>query len=92
VVGHPRLFCKGKALKRIPLAKRLERADVLYVRAEARDVEAAKMAGVKVAAVAWVFQTADLLGSCAPDQLVTTPAALLELLDGGEVGRAAWLT
>jgi phosphoglycolate phosphatase len=89
VVGYPRLFGKGKALKRILRAERLGHADVLYVGDESRDIEAAKKAGVKVAAAAWGFHTADVLRSCAPDHIVTTPAALLDLLDRGQTNRVA---
>ena len=55
VVGYPKLFGKGKALRRILRAERLQKSDVLYVGDEVRDVEAAKKAGVAVAALiaAW---------------------------------------
>ena len=80
VVGYPRLFGKGKALKRIIRAEHLERADVLYIGDELRDVEAAKKAGVAVAAVTWGFHTADLLRTGAPDIVVSKPNELVELV------------
>lgn len=67
VVGYPRLFGKGKALKRIVRAERVERAEVLYVGDEVRDIEAAQRAGVKVAAATWGFHAADLLRAAGPD-------------------------
>ena len=84
VVGYPRLFGKGKALKRILRAERLTRADVLYIGDELRDVEAAKKAGVKVAAVAWGFHTAELLRSGGPDYVVRDVSELMGVVDQNE--------
>jgi len=83
VVGYPRLFGKGKALKRILRAEKLSRQEVLYIGDELRDVEAAKKAGVKVAAVTWGFHTAELLRSGAPDFVVNEAAELMELVGAG---------
>ena len=80
VVGYPRLFGKGKALKRILRAERLDGSDVLYIGDELRDVEAAKKVGVKVAAVTWGFQTADLLRTGEPDYVVSDTDELLGLV------------
>jgi phosphoglycolate phosphatase len=80
VVGYPRLFGKAKALKRILRAERLVRSDVLYVGDELRDVEAARKAGVCVAAVTWGFHTPELLRSGAPDYVVSDANELLGLV------------
>ena len=80
VVGYPRLFGKGKALKRIIRAERLERSDVLYIGDELRDVEAAKKAGVKVVAVTWGFHTAALLRTGTPDYVVDDASELMRLV------------
>src|SRR5262249_24372982 len=45
VVGYPRLFGKGKALRRILRAEKLDRSAVLYVGDEGRGVEAAQRGG-----------------------------------------------
>ncbi len=90
VVGYPRLFGKGKALKRIIRAERLAGEDVLYIGDELRDVEAAKKAGVKVAAVTWGFHTAELLRTGSPDFVVNNAKELLgliELASGRPVGQ-----
>ena len=79
VVGYPKLFGKGKALKRILRAERLHRDEVLYVGDELRDVEAAKKAGVKVAAVTWGFHTAELLRGASPDYVVNDASELIGL-------------
>jgi phosphoglycolate phosphatase len=82
VVGYPRLFGKGKALRRILRAERLARSEVLYVGDEVRDVEAAKRAGVAVAAVTWGFHAEALLRASGADHVVTDPRQLLELVTG----------
>src|SRR5262245_14827084 len=56
VWGYPKLFGKGKALRRIVRRERLAREDVLYVGDELRDVDAARKARVTSAAVTWGFQ------------------------------------
>ncbi len=83
VVGYPKLFGKGKALRRIVRAERLEKSDVLYVGDEVRDVEAARKAGVAVAAVTWGFHTETILRASQPDYVVGEPARLMSLASGG---------
>ncbi|MDB5312695.1 MAG: ppaX 2 [Gemmataceae bacterium] len=80
VIGYPRLFGKAKALRRILRAERLARADVLYVGDEGRDVEAARKAGVAVAAVTWGFHAEAVLRASGPDHVVTEPRQLLDLV------------
>jgi phosphoglycolate phosphatase len=81
VVGYPRLFGKAKALRRILRAEQLARPDVLYVGDEVRDVEAAKRAGVAVAAVTWGVHAEPLLRTATPDHMITTPQELLDLVE-----------
>lgn len=80
VVGYPKLFGKGKALRRILKAERTSPDDTLYVGDEVRDVEAAKRAKVAVAAVTWGFHTAELLRENGADHVVTDPRQLVELV------------
>jgi phosphoglycolate phosphatase len=89
VVGYPRLFGKGKALKRILRAERLTRSELLYIGDELRDVEAAKKAGVRVAAVTWGFQKTELLRTGTPDYLVSDPNELVNLVGMRSVGGTA---
>lgn len=80
VLGYPRLFGKGKALRRILKAEKLAAGDALYVGDETRDIEAAKKAGVAVAAVTWGFQAEAVLRESDPDHVLTEPGQLLDLL------------
>ena len=79
VVGHPQLFGKARALRRIRRRQKVERADMVYVGDETRDVEAAKRAGVGAAAVAWGYHTPELLGRLNPTVLVREPHELVGL-------------
>jgi phosphoglycolate phosphatase len=105
VVGYPRLFGKGKALRRvvraeggggswrrlreIPAAERLDRGEVLYVGDEVRDIDAARKAGVKAAAVTWGFHTAEFLRTAKPDFVVSDARELLELVKASASRSAA---
>jgi phosphoglycolate phosphatase len=80
VTGYPRLFGKARALTKMLRQKNLRGADVLYVGDEVRDVEAARQAGVDVAAVAWGFNDTDRLRQAGPSFLVSEPADLLPLV------------
>lgn len=80
VVGYPKLFGKAKALRRILKAERADRADVLYVGDELRDVEAALKARVAVAAVTWGFHAEGLLAGAGPTYLVREPEELAGLV------------
>ena len=82
VVGYPKLFGKGKALRRILKAEQIGAADVLYVGDEVRDVEAAQSAGVAVAAATWGFHAEPLLRASRPDFVIATPGELSALVAG----------
>ncbi|MFO0824260.1 MAG: HAD-IA family hydrolase [Gemmataceae bacterium] len=82
VVGYPKLFGKGKALRRILRTERLEKSDVLYVGDEVRDVEAARKAGIAVVAATWGFHAESILRDSRPDHLIAEPAQLAELVMG----------
>jgi HAD superfamily hydrolase (TIGR01549 family) len=83
VVGYPKLFGKGRALRRIVRAERIERPDVLYVGDEMRDIEAARKAGVASAAVTWGFHAEPLLRTSEPNYIVNDPAKLPEVVRTG---------
>lgn len=80
VVGCPRLFGKGRALRRLLRADGADRRGVLYVGDEVRDLEAAKKAGVAAAAVTWGFHAEPVLRAANPDYVVHGPAELLLLV------------
>jgi len=65
------LFGKHHKLKRY--------APDWYIGDETRDIDAARKAGCKSAAVTWGFESSQLLSSAHPDILLTTPSQLLTL-------------
>jgi phosphoglycolate phosphatase len=81
VVGHRRLLGKGRALRRFLRSQCLPKGDVLYVGDEVRDIEAARQAGVDVAAVAWGANTRELLLNHRPDYLIESPGQLATMLE-----------
>lgn len=80
VVGYPKVFGKARALRRILKAEQIGTTELLYVGDEVRDVEAARKAGVRVAAVTWGYHTEAVLRASQPDHILTDPARLLELV------------
>ena len=81
VVGYSRLLGKARGIRRLLRARGVDRSRVVYVGDEVRDIEAARQAGVAVAAVTWGFNAADLLARHAPDFLIERPDQVLGLLD-----------
>jgi phosphoglycolate phosphatase len=80
VVGYSRLLGKARPIRRLLRAARLTVRDVLYVGDEVRDIEAARQAGVAVAAVTWGFNAKGLLARHEPDHLIEHPEELLRVL------------
>ncbi|MGL6096548.1 MAG: HAD-IA family hydrolase [Fimbriiglobus sp.] len=79
VVGYPKLFGKAKALRKILKTERLDRADVLFVGDELRDIEAGRRARVATAAVTWGFHAEKLLAASGAPFVLRRPADLLAL-------------
>jgi phosphoglycolate phosphatase len=75
------LTFQGKHKKIIKLMKKLNYfpEDTIYVGDEARDVAAAKRAGIKSIAVTWGYDGKELLKSAKPDLLLSKPVDLLSL-------------
>ena len=80
VHGSIGLFSKAKILKSIATRSHVSTRDAWYVGDEARDIHAAKKAGIRVAAVTWGYQHVELLEKLEPTALATTPEELLEIV------------
>ena len=76
------LFGKAARFRRVLERTGLPGADALCVGDEVRDAEAAAAAGIRFAAVAWGYNTADALLVCHPAALFATPADLADRLAG----------
>ncbi|MEM9367791.1 MAG: HAD-IA family hydrolase [Planctomycetota bacterium] len=77
VTGYSRLFGKEKPLRKQVEASNLPPERLLYVGDEVRDIEAARAAGIDVAAVSWGMNSAALLARHAPTLLVAKPSRLV---------------
>ncbi len=82
VIGHPQLFGKARALRKIRKSQKLRRDEMCYVGDESRDVDAAKKVGIAIAAVAWGYHSTELLGSLEPTLLLRETGELLGLAKG----------
>jgi phosphoglycolate phosphatase len=82
VVGHPQLFGKARAIRKIYRRLRMERQLFLYVGDETRDIEAAHAAKIPVVAVGWGFHTLELLGRYQPTFTVQAPQDLIPVALG----------
>jgi phosphoglycolate phosphatase len=81
VVGGGTLFGKGRLVRRLMQRQGWQPGQMIYVGDEVRDIEAARFAGMRVAAVTWGFNHRDLLTAAQPDWLIDEPMALLAIAD-----------
>lgn len=73
------LFGKNKIINKLIKKHKLVIDEIVYVGDETRDIEAAKKSKIKVIAVAWGFNSADILAQHQPDFLIDKPQQLSEI-------------
>jgi phosphoglycolate phosphatase len=73
------LFGKNKTINKLIKKHELLIDEIVYVGDETRDIEAAKKSKIKVIAVAWGFNSADILAQHQPDFLIDKPQQLSEV-------------
>ncbi len=81
IYGNVGLLSKAGVLRKIRRRNRLGSDNCWYIGDEVRDIEGAKLAGIKIMAVTWGFNTAELLQQHQPTAMVNTPAELLQVLE-----------
>lgn len=79
IVGGGTLFGKGRLIRRLMKRQGWQPSEMIYVGDEVRDVEAARFAGIRVAAVTWGFNQPDLLATAKPDWLIDEPTDLFAI-------------
>ncbi|WP_296698192.1 HAD-IA family hydrolase [Thiocapsa sp. UBA6158] len=79
VNGGTGLFGKASALRRQARAQRIDPRCLVYVGDELRDLEAARDAGVRFAAVAWGYTPLESLAAAGPDFQCRHPRDLLSI-------------
>ena len=79
--SSPGIFGKHRSLVRILQKQAFRKEETLYVGDELRDIEACKIAGIKVLAVTWGYDSAALLEKGKPDYTADTPEEILEIVN-----------
>jgi phosphoglycolate phosphatase len=74
-------FGKHRILRRIARERRLAAAEIVFVGDETRDIEAARTAGIRVAAVTWGYNNRHALERLKPDWCFDNPLDLGTLTD-----------
>jgi phosphoglycolate phosphatase-like HAD superfamily hydrolase len=80
VYSEKNIFGKGKVIKNVLKKKRVKTIDTIYIGDEIRDIEAALLAGIKIIAVTWGYNSEKSLKKANPDYLIHNPQDLLRIL------------
>lgn len=75
------IFGKHRVIDRAIRSHHLNRANVMYVGDETRDIRSARRSKIGVAAVSWGFNSAEILTEYQPDYLIHQPAELLKAIE-----------
>ncbi|NER80091.1 MAG: HAD hydrolase-like protein [Leptolyngbya sp. SIO1D8] len=81
VDGGGTLFRKGKLIAQYLQRNSFDLAQTVYIGDEVRDIEAARLAGIRSVAVTWGFNQREVLAAANPDWLVDDPEALQAIAD-----------
>ena len=77
-----KLLGKARMIRSVIRRQHVRAADILFVGDETRDIEAAKKAGIRIAAVTWGYNTRRSLEAMKPDFVFNSPGELVALLAG----------
>ena len=80
VYSENSLFGKHKVINKVIKTYSLDKNQTAYIGDETRDIEAARKAGVKSIAVAWGYESGEVLAAAKPDFIVENPKQLLSVL------------
>jgi len=75
------IFGKTTIINNVLKQQQIKLQEVIYVGDETRDIEASKKANIKVIAVAWGFNSPEVLARQNPDFLAHQPRELLEIVN-----------
>ena len=79
--GGAGFFGKRRAIRTILWRNRLQPKDAWYIGDEARDIDAAKAAGIRVISATWGFDEAALLAEHEPTALAGAPQDIIKILE-----------
>ena len=74
------LFGKDRSIRKFLRQFGVEKGELLYVGDELRDIEACRLAGVKIVSVTWGFDPPQLLRGGKPDFIASTPGEVLDTI------------
>ncbi len=74
-----RIWSKNHGINQLIKNHGLSTNQILYIGDETRDIDAARKAGIMVAAVTWGYNSAQALQAHRPDYIVNSPQEFLEL-------------
>lgn len=74
------LFGKSKVINKFLKQHKLKREEIIYIGDETRDIDAAKKSHIKVIAVAWGFNSKEVLLKQKPDFLANKPNELISII------------
>lgn len=81
VYSSKHLFGKDRVLRRIIHEQKLSKDEkTIFIGDEARDIDAARSAGIRVASVTWGLNSKSMLEQKKPDILLDSPEELLNLI------------
>lgn len=79
IYGNVGLLGKKRKLKKLRRRSRIRRVQSYYIGDEARDIKAARKAGLKAVAVTWGYSSRKVLTAQMPDYIVDEPRELQKL-------------
>jgi phosphoglycolate phosphatase-like HAD superfamily hydrolase len=81
ISASSKILGKRMQLKALMRKEGLQSSNVLYIADEIRDIEAAKRADIRIAAVTWGYNSQNALKAYNPDYLVSDPKELLQICE-----------
>jgi phosphoglycolate phosphatase len=75
-----KLLGKARMIRSVIRRQHVRAADILFVGDETRDIEAAKKAGIRIAAVTWGYNSRRSLEAMKPDFVFESPKELVAML------------
>ncbi|HNX37834.1 MAG TPA: HAD-IA family hydrolase [Candidatus Cloacimonadota bacterium] len=81
VEGTSGVMRKHNRINKMLRRHRIDSSSVIYVGDESRDIQAAKLCGIRVISVTWGFHTQSLLQRFKPDFIVNSPQEIKPLID-----------
>lgn len=80
IIGGIKLFGKARKIKEVLKKARVSKHEAIYIGDQMDDIEASRIAGIKIAAVTWGFNSRELLEKANPDYLIDRPEEILKLV------------